>query len=89
MVRLDVIREPSGVNAMPGKFVPTEAEMDNLLVNQKNRLINMIDSGDTDTALAVLDLLSPLWIECNYSYKAIELLNRAMAKRREMGILEN
>ena len=50
--------------------------LDNLLVEQKNRLITLIDSGGVDAAQLCLWVLTPLWQSCHYDYKIRELQER-------------
>jgi hypothetical protein len=56
--------------------IPTRSELDNLLVGQKNNIVKSIDDGEYHTALSKLSLVRGLWIECGYSYKWNELLER-------------
>ena len=58
-----------------------ETDIDNELVSQKDRLIRMIDSEETQgkdlsEALNFLLFVAPLWKTCSYEYKTRELLLR-------------
>jgi hypothetical protein len=64
---------------LPEEFVNEHNELDNILVEQKNALIRMIDSGEINEALAALRILRPLWQRLQYDYKYLELQNRAHA----------
>jgi hypothetical protein len=64
----------------------TKEELDNILVQQKERLINGIDTlpelspiirtQAAQSLLLMIKLLLPLWDACNYHYKAQELIDR-------------
>lgn len=62
---------------LPANFVENHNELDQFLVQQKDEIIEMIDNGETDKALAVLRVLRPMWIRLGYEYKPAELERRA------------
>jgi hypothetical protein len=51
-------------------------ELDNILVRQKNAIIEKINDGEFLAALHSLEIVRELWIESNYSYKVDELVRR-------------
>jgi len=60
----------------------TEEELDNILVHQKNRIIEMINRGDLDEARAILNVVFELWVKCDYTYKYHELQERIFRYER-------
>jgi hypothetical protein len=65
----------------------TESEFDNLLVHQKDAIIDLINNGQTIAAQAALAVVSELWIAHSYEYKIRELterINRARARIDEV-----
>ena len=71
-----------------------EATIDNLLVGQKDKIINILNDAaelaDTccgydaaidrlQAAWAMVDLVAPLWKQVGYSYKTVEICKRADA----------
>ena len=64
--------------------LPLNTYLDNLLIGQKDKLINRIDNArnkdDLRAALITLTILSPLWHTCNYEYKESELRERINKK---------
>jgi hypothetical protein len=53
--------------------------VENTVVNQKNDIIDDINEGHYDAALAKLDVLTGLWVSCDYAYKGRELCDRIIA----------
>ena len=43
--------------------------IENVLVAQKNRILNTIGEGKHERAIAQLSVLIELWTECDYAYK--------------------
>ncbi len=52
------------------------AELDNLLVAQKDAIIALINAGKLAEATATLDILAPLWEAAHYGYKTAEMRRR-------------
>lgn len=51
----------------------TEWEFDNLLVDQKNRIIELVDAGRLLEARAALAVVRDMWVLDNYGYKIQEI----------------
>ena len=58
------------------KLAYSEVNIDNLLVGQKNEIIQMIDSGRIDQAMASLTTVRAMWLNLGYGYKLTELKSR-------------
>ena len=56
--------------------------IENELVNQKNAILALVNAEDYERALSALALLEPLWITCEYGYKARELRQRIRDEAR-------
>jgi soluble cytochrome b562 len=61
-----------------------EAQFDNLLVKQKDRIIKMIDSGNIIQAQAALEVVREMWEYANYGYKYKELELRLNIKQNKI-----
>lgn len=60
-----------------GESLPiTPDELDNILVRQKDKLIELIDNGHIKEAQLALSILTELWTAASYSYKITELKHR-------------
>lgn len=57
------------------------ADFDNQLVRQKDRIIDLIDSGKLQEAKAALAIVSEMWTAHNYDYKIRELQDRIQRKQ--------
>ena len=64
-------------------LVINETDLSNLLVNQKDRLLDLINDaahktviGEIPKVLWTLDLLADMWNVAEYSYKGLDLLER-------------
>ena len=57
-------------------------ELDNILVRQKDSLIEKINGGEFMEALIILGAVRELWIESGYGYKVNELINRIYCDER-------
>ena len=67
----------------------TEAQLDDQLVRQKDRLIELIDSGKTEQAQTILQFVREMWEAANYGYKFAELQARLKLKQAtKIGTLE-
>lgn len=49
------------------------AQLDNLLVAQKNEILRLINDNLFGEARTAIKILRPLWKACGYSYKTKEL----------------
>jgi soluble cytochrome b562 len=58
----------------------TSDNLDNILIRQKDKIIDLIDSGKTKEAQAALRVVEELWAACNYDYKTKELRERIKHK---------
>jgi hypothetical protein len=59
-----------------------EAELDNQLVRQKDKIIHMIDNGQIEEALSALSVVREMWESLRYGYKHAELMTRLKISRR-------
>ena len=59
----------------------TETQLDNQLVRQKDRLIELIDNGKTEQAQIILQFVREMWEAANYGYKFAELQARLKFQR--------
>ena len=57
------------------------ADFDNQLVRQKDKIIDLIDSGKLQEAKAALAIVSEMWTAHNYDYKIRELQDRIQRKQ--------
>lgn len=57
----------------------TEQHLDNILIRQKDYLINLIDNHLYE-AIPALEVVKELWIACDYTYKLRELENRIQSR---------
>jgi hypothetical protein len=55
---------------------PSETEMDNMVVRQKDRIIRLINDGLTGPARQALAVVTELWETIGYGYKVKELRER-------------
>ena len=55
---------------------PTEATLGNILVRQKDAIIELINDREFEAALDRLSCLQDLWYTCGYDYKFNELITR-------------
>ena len=62
--------------------MPTESELDNILVRQKDWIIRMIDDGKFNEAQFAIAILVDLWCRCSYGYKIDELIERINLMKR-------
>ena len=53
-----------------------ESELDNLLVRQKDLILQRVNDGAFNEALAMLDVVRELWLANTYEYKFLEITNR-------------
>lgn len=53
-----------------------ESSIDNMLVDQKNKIIKMIDSGNLRGAYTVLEVVSKMWHRLGYGYMTRTLRDR-------------
>lgn len=60
--------------------MPTESDMDNILVKQKDIVLSRINSGALNEAQAILNVLRELWFTCDYGYKWTEVQRRIFAE---------
>lgn len=59
-----------------------EANIDNLLVVQKDHIIHMINARAFSEAIVVLNVVSPMWESLGYGYKVKELYDRIAKERK-------
>lgn len=59
----------------------SDAEFDNQLVRQKDRIIDLIDNGKIPEAQAALNVVEEMWAAASYSYKFKELVTRLDRKK--------
>jgi hypothetical protein len=52
--------------------------LDNCLVHQKDHIIDLIDSGKHNEAMAILKFVKELWETASYGYKYNELKERGI-----------
>ncbi len=50
--------------------------IENQLVDQKNVILELVNEGQYDKALMLLDFASGLWQQCGYGYKIKEIRQR-------------
>lgn len=55
--------------------MPSEKELDSLLIQQKNDILTYINNEEYDKALAILLVICGVWQACHYGYKYNELCN--------------
>lgn len=60
-----------------------EIVIDNLLVSQKNAIIEAIDNGYYIRAAIMLDTVKEMWLTLDYSYKFKELEERLKIARTQ------
>ena len=65
--------------------MPTEKELDQLLIGQKNDILQYIDNGEFEKAQSVLWVVCNLWSACHYGYKYNELCERIRSRLTEGG----
>ena len=53
-----------------------EAAIDNALVRQKNKILDLINKGHALAAMERLEMVADLWRAAGYEYKTRELLAR-------------
>jgi hypothetical protein len=53
-----------------------QAQLDFMLIRQKDNILKEINHGNLSVALAKLKLVKELWETCEYIYKYGELLNK-------------
>lgn len=63
--------------------MPTEQEMDNLLVKQKDDIRQYINNGEYDKASSILLVVCSMWQACHYGYKYEELQALLRTRRDE------
>jgi hypothetical protein len=56
----------------------TENELDNLLVGQKDRILQFLNEGEYRPVVDSLVVVSHMWAECDYAYKGEEILIRLL-----------
>lgn len=54
----------------------SEEALDNELVKQKNMIIKMINEDRILEAQSMIEVVTPMWIACDYGYKVKELIDR-------------
>lgn len=55
----------------------TEAEMDTILVRQKDRILSLLNTNPP-AALAALEVVAEMWRDLGYEYKTREILARSV-----------
>ncbi len=55
---------------------PTNDQLDNLLVGQKNYILRLINDGELVAATAALSTVREFWDGCGYGYKYAEVSKR-------------
>jgi hypothetical protein len=53
-----------------------EYALDNLLVRQKDRILDLCNAEKYEEALTLLDFAEEMWAECSYAYKTREIRDR-------------
>ena len=54
----------------------SEVILDNVLVNQKNGILSLVNVGEYDKAIFLLESFLELWETCSYTYKIREVIKR-------------
>lgn len=62
-------------------------DIENILVEQKNKILHLCNEGQYDTVVCLLAFVTPLWEKCEYGYKIQEIKERIKASIRR-GIIE-
>lgn len=50
--------------------------VENELVDQKNKILALVNEEEFDKAILLLHFATPLWLKCDYGYKVREIQQR-------------
>lgn len=64
--------------------MPTETELDNILVKQKDLILQRINDNALNEAQAMLNVVRELWYASSYGYKYTEVNKRITDKFLEI-----